>query len=256
MIIEAADVVASLRELGLSAEDILMLHVDAGVVAQMSGTSRVDKLNCFIDVLKEYFSNGTLLVPSFTYSATKNELFDPKTTPSAVGLFSEFFRTSVDVERTAHPIFSFSAWGKNQQRFLNTTNETCFGAGSVFDEFYHAGGKIVCIGCSFDRVTFVHYVEQKIGVQYRYLKKFPATILVDGSEQSFETSYFVRDLSMNFTSDLRALKNAGISRGCLRETLFGRFALLSISAKDFFSIASSLYNDNPNALIQIGQSNA
>ena len=50
------------------------------------------------------------------------------------------------------------------------------GIDSLFDRFDKINGKIIFLGCNFDRMTFIHHVEQSFGVNYRYLKKFNGNV--------------------------------------------------------------------------------
>jgi aminoglycoside 3-N-acetyltransferase len=249
-LIDERSIFESLSSVGLNHGDTVLVHADAGVAAQCLAASRTDKLNQFVRALKHYFYDGTILVPSFTYSATKKEVFEPDNTKSQVGLFSEFFRTSDGVSRTKHPIFSFSVWGRDKESFLCLDDTTCFGAGSLFDEFYHRDGVLCCIGCSIDRITFVHYVEQSIGAYYRYLKNFDAMIKQGESIKTFETSYFVRNLDIDSSADLSLLKEYASNINFLKEVEIGRFPLQAISSRNFFEVAADLYRSNKNSLIR------
>ncbi len=240
----------ALSDVGLSHGDTLLVHADAGVAAQCDAATRSEKLNQFVSALKHYFYDGTLLVPSFTYSATKGEVFDPDKTKSEVGLFSEFFRNSYEVERTTHPIFSFSVWGKNKERFLQSDDTTCFGEGSLFDEFYKANGVLCCIGCSLDRITFTHYVEQQIPVYYRYSKLFDATIRKEAIFRTLQTSYFVRNLDIDSTTDLTEFRQCALKAKFLKEAAIGRFPILAIPSRNFFELAVDLYRTDRNSLIR------
>jgi aminoglycoside 3-N-acetyltransferase len=246
----------SLSSIGLSPEDTVVIHSDAGVAAQFEGKSGAEKLSKFINCLKQFFHSGTILVPSFTYSATKNEIFNPLSSKSDVGQFSEFFRTSDGVERTSHPIFSFSIWGKNKERFLAAKNTTCFGEGSLFDEVYKVNGKISCLGCSFDRITFIHFVEEKLGVYYRYFKTFEAKVQSGESVDTYETVYFVRDLNFDSTTDLTILRDTLLKKDNLKLSCLGRFPIVSVSAQDFVETASYLCASDKNSLIRQGKSYA
>jgi aminoglycoside 3-N-acetyltransferase len=236
--------------LGLSSGDVVMIHGDAGPSAQIASHNGNNKLNEFIEILVSYFANGTILVPSFTYSSTKNQPFDPLNTKSDVGLFSESFRSYAGVVRTHHPIFSFSIYGENKTRFIDATLNDCFGINTVFDEFFKANGKILCIGCSLNRATFVHYVEQSLDVSYRYLKKFQGEVVIDNVGRSIVTEYFVRDLAIDATTDLSKLRDVGMQSGVLIETSLGRFPISCISAHEFYRIAKDLYELNPYSLIK------
>lgn len=248
--IDQKSIFDSLSDVGLSHGDTVLVHADAGVAAQCGAATRAGKLDQFVSALKHYFYDGTLLIPCFTYSATKGEVFDPENTKSEVGLFSEFFRSSYGVERTTHPIFSFSVWGKNKERFLHLDDTTCFGEGSLFDQFYKADGIVCCIGCSLDRMTFIHYVEQQIPVYYRYPKLFEATIRKGAGLRTIQTSYFVRDLEIESTTDLTHFRQHTLDAKCLKEASIGRFPIQAIPSRSVLEVAVDLYRKDRNSLIR------
>ena len=73
MIFPSSDISKSLKNLGLNKSDTVMIHGDAGVAAQYIWDNSNDPVSDFIKRLIAYFENGTVIVPTFTYSATKGE---------------------------------------------------------------------------------------------------------------------------------------------------------------------------------------
>lgn len=49
--------------------------------------------------------------------------------------------------------------------------------------------------------TFKHFVEQCVGVKYRYQKFFKSIYEINGMESTREYAMYVRDLSLNIESD-------------------------------------------------------
>ena len=43
---------------------------------------------------------------------------------------------------------------------------------SFFDYFKKKNGKIICLGCSFSSITFMHHIEEVSKVDYRINKVF------------------------------------------------------------------------------------
>ena len=117
MIFPSSDISKSLKNLGLNKSDTVMIHGDAGVAAQYIWDNSNDPVSDFIKRLIAYFENGTVIVPTFTYSATKGEVFKPEEAPSQVGLFSEKFRQIKGVVRSNHPIFSVGCIGEKSKIF-------------------------------------------------------------------------------------------------------------------------------------------
>ena len=71
-----------LKKSGVKKGDTLMLHGDAGIITQINSKKK-DKLKIFFDEIIKYLGKeGTLLVPTFTYSSSHNENFIVEKTPS------------------------------------------------------------------------------------------------------------------------------------------------------------------------------
>lgn len=80
-------------ELEISSSDVIMVHGDAGVAAQLRHLEVDRRLDSLFDDMVDFIGDeGTLVVPAFSHSFTKNVDFDVLGTPSDVGLFSEWFR--------------------------------------------------------------------------------------------------------------------------------------------------------------------
>ena len=184
----------SFKSVGVLPDDVVMIHGDAGVAAQFTHIDSSQRVQELISQIIEYFPEGTVIVPTFSYSFTKNENFDADNTPSEIGKFSEFFRRYPLIRRSSHPIFSVAGTGNHFEKFEKSRIDDCFGEGTAFDLLYKLGGKIICLGCDFNRVTFAHYVEQYFGVPYRYMKNFSGYIIKDGNQKQLTTSYYVRNV--------------------------------------------------------------
>jgi len=239
-----------LSSLNISNSDFVMLHVDSAVCAQYESGTNKEKVNFFCNELLEFFKpNGTIVVPTFTYSFTQKKIFNPKTTESKVGYFSEIFRKKNGVLRTTHPIFSVAVKGKFEKKILNCSIKDCFGDKTFFDFFHKKNGKIICIGCDLDRITFIHYLEQKIMVPYRYFKKFDGVIINKRKKEKINTRYFVRNLKSDLITDLSIFEKRKYNK-FVKKVKLGRFYLKSISAKNLFRLGKNLINKDSLALVK------
>ena len=240
-----------LNSLNVLSDDIIMIHGDAGVAAQFQTLNREERLNHLMNELVAFAGmQGTIVVPTFSYSFTKQEDFDVRNTPSDVGLFSEEFRKLPMALRSKNPNFSVASVGRYAKEFQRSRVDDSFGENTVFDLLYKLKAKIVCLGCEFDRITFVHYLEQSLGVPYRYFKKFSGKLLDEQGVRSIDTTYFVRDLDLITGVDLSLLKKRGIDKGAVKIDAFGRFPVSSISADDFYDIGTELLKENTYALVK------
>ena len=240
-----------LTDLGVLSSDIIVIHGDAGAAFQLTDVDIKDRINFLITLLIDFIGDeGTLVIPTFSYSITKNEDFNVNETPSDIGAFSEAFRVYPGALRSKNPNFSFSSIGKNAIEFSDARLDDCFGQGTAFDLMHKHNAKLICLGCDFSRITFVHYLEQKVGVSYRYLKSFKGAIIDSDEIQNITNTYYVRDLTIDSQGELSAVKERSIKKDLLRMTNFGRFPVTSIKSRDFYSIAEELLSEDPYALTQ------
>jgi aminoglycoside 3-N-acetyltransferase len=256
--IAPAAVTEALHAIGIEAGGVVLAHADAIVAAQFAaapGVTKEQRLDLLLEAIEAAIgADGTLVMPAFSYSFTKGEVFDVRNTPSAVGLLSERFRTQTAVLRTADPIFSFACRGARAREFVALPAGECFGAESVFAAAHRLNAHIVEVGCSLTRGgTFAHYVETAHGVDYRYKKTFSGVVIEeDGRKSECSVVYNVRDLTRKSEADLRRLQKRLTDEGKLRRAQVGRSQIMAVAASDFFNTAWKMLDEDPRALIAEG----
>jgi aminoglycoside 3-N-acetyltransferase len=90
----------------------------------------------------------------------------------------------------------------------------------------------------------MHYVEQSLGVPYRYMKNFSGYIIKEGKKDQLTTSYYVRKLEMNSILDFNFLKKELTNQGKLLVSNMGRFPVLAIKTHDFLNCSIQLLKNN------------
>lgn len=248
------DLAEAFRRCGIGAGDVLMLHADALVLAQLPAMPAAERYDTLFGALKAVLGpRGTLVMPTFTYSFTKGEPFSVASTPSTVGALTEHFRTLPGTRRSRDPIFSVAARGALAADFAAAPADDCFGPDSAFGLLERHNGWLACLGCALDRITFTHYVEQRAGVDYRSFKTFSGMMVEDGRERPAETRYFVRDLGRQTAIDLTRLKARLHEAGALASVPVGRVGLTALRCRAFAEAAAALIAEQPNALIAEGR---
>jgi len=245
----------ALLAIGVGPGGVVLVHPDAIVAAQFPTMPDEQRLDCLIEAIDAAIGgDGTLVMPTFSYSFTKGESFDIRNTPSAVGMVTERFRTRPGVHRTADPIFSFACRGGRAQELCAIPVKECFGAESLFAALHRWNACIVDLGCSMTQGgTFVHYVETAHGVEYRYKKVFSGTVISPGGEISERSVvYNVRDLTRRSDADLRRLQKRLAHDGKSRTAEVGRSRILAVTANDLFETAWKMLDEDPVSLIAEG----
>ena len=248
-----ADIVKAFKNSGLMSGDSLMLHSDSIALAQLASGTVEERCNLLFDALDEILGpEGNLVIPTFTYSFTKNEDYDPQTSASKVGLLSNRFLLRPGVLRTYDPIFSMAVKGPLANEFLNAPYENCFGNRSAFSIIEKNNFLIGGFGCNLNSFTFLHYIEQNIRVEYRYFKDFEGNIQTNAGTKSCKIKYFVRDLERETNLNAALLRASLISNNLLSIQPVGRVALFMVRAQELMSESKKLIKINPYALIDEG----
>ncbi len=233
--IYSKDFLDALRECGIKKGDVVFIHADISVFGKLHSRDKSFLLQSLVNVIVESVGeDGTIIVPTFSYSFCNGEIFDIDHTKSRVGIFTEYFRKQPDVSRTKHPIFSVAIWGKHKNDLL-AVGQDSFGKESIFGKIHKLRGKIIFLGAPFASCTFLHYIEQVKRVPYRYIKEFGGKIRNDGREYDDMCYYFVRDMTKNTVLDAVKLEKYFIDEGMIKKTQLAHGTILAIDVDVFFN---------------------
>lgn len=166
------------------------------------------------EALIEAIGEGaTVVAPTFTYSFCQGRPFDRLKSRGESGLFGNYLLSRPEAIRSDHPIFSFAAVGPQAEELLTGLSPSAFGPGSLFERLDQRGGTLLFAGAPFQSCTYVHYVEQKVGVSYR------SSLWFSGFE------YFARPLDGSVVTDLSRLEERLKAKGVLHPHPTGGFSI-------------------------------
>lgn len=245
------DIVTSLRKAGIVEGDNIFIHCNIGFFGRLEGANSADSLcaGFFEGLKKAVGEEGTLVVPTFSYSFCHNEVYNPMTTKSGCGLFTEFIYKQEGVIRSLDPNFSVTAYGKNSKYFTENPVHESFGYGSFWTRLMEKKGKIVCMNMDCGS-TFVHYIEKQNNVLYRYNKAFNGIIeLGDGSIMRDYYVHFVYGIETPddgpcFTRLDKKIREADL---CVEANL-GKGTLLTMDANKYYEFISETLKKEPRFL--------
>ena len=170
------------NDINLKNNDFVWLH--SGVI----GLGLLEKgIETITEAFEEVLSEGALFIPTFTYIWCENKVFDPLISecPSMGSYASKAWKNSRFI-RNNNPNFSVAMLRNSSNEsliekvFTKGAEKSCFGKDSFFSNLHKLSkiknGYIILLGGAFDDAvfhsTFLHYIEEKVGVPYRYLKQF------------------------------------------------------------------------------------
>ena len=139
-------------------------------------------------------TQGTLVVPTFTFQFAKGVAYHPDSSPSVnMGVFSEFVRKLPEAMRSRHPMQSIAAVGHYATELASRDTPGAFDDGSTFDRMLELDFKCLLLGANVNACSIIHYSEQRAEVPYRYWKDF--TGLIDGKNETYRM--YARNLELD-----------------------------------------------------------
>lgn len=247
---EFKDLINGFKHIGIKEGDTLFCHSNIGFFGRLKDAETSEQtvksiLDAFFEVLG---STGTLVVPSYTYSFSKNLPYDPEHTPTDCGIFSESLRCHPNAKRSHDPNISVVAIGSKAEDLTQNVPTNAYSEDSFFDRFYHENGKIVNL--NFDAgSTFIHYVERKLNVPYRFDKTFQGEFKYRDILESRSSTIFVRDNSNDNTiSEFSIFDKLAREHGKFRTQKIGRGFIAMISSKDTFELIQKYLSIYPDFL--------
>lgn len=199
-------------------------------------------IDTFLDVLGP---SGTLLVPTYTYSIGKGEIFEVEKTPSVIGQFTEIFRKRPGVIRSRDPMLSTAGYGAQARDILRTISHSCYGDGSTFAKLHELNAKISTLGVSLYWATFRHYIEEQAQVPFRFNKSFTGVVREDGESTTETWTYFAAYRDARCEPNGLPLEQRVREAGLLRIVPIGRGELMTISAADYFRFGIDQLRKDP-----------
>jgi len=150
-----------------------MVHSSLGRVGWTEG-GPVTVIRALLEVLGP---NGTLVMPAESPQLgdpTKQDVFDPRTTPTTMGAIPEAFRSYPGTLRSSHPLVSVCANGRRAQEITaEHALEFCEGRGTPFEKLYDLDAWTLLLGVGFNRCTSLHYAESLVPRRRTMISGFP-----------------------------------------------------------------------------------
>lgn len=160
------ELLEALQATGIKRGDAILIHSSIKAFEGFHGTA-----TDIIDVFREAVGpEGTIMMPTLSFTgsaidyANSGRTFDPRTTPSQVGLLPEVFRRSMGVVRSLHPTHSVAVLGPDSAWWIADHHlaDTPCGRGTPFHKLLERDGKIVMAGTGIAPLTFFHTAEELI----------------------------------------------------------------------------------------------
>lgn len=227
----------SLASCGLAPGDTVLVHSDLFAIGPVQGNQE-DILPMYYDAFWDVLGKeGTLVVPAYFYDYGRwGTPYDSQRSPVSreLGVFAQYVTNQAGALRSLNPIAALAAVGVGAQYISRGGTGSAFGSDSPWDRLFQSNGKMIFIGVDLRAMTFVHFVEHRVGVPHLYNKFYTVPVSEDGCIVNLPICAQVPYLDFDVVYDLDSLTSRFERAGLLQTATVGRGTIRCVSAKVAF----------------------
>lgn len=250
------DLKKNLEQMGLEHTDSLLIHSSMKSIGEVEGGA-----DTVVDAFMEYFEDGLFMTPAHTWAQMSEEhnRFDPENEPACVGIIPNIFMKRAGVVRSLHPTHSMAAYGKGIRagcaawKYLEgeeNATTPCM-PGGAWDRLKDINAKILLIGVNHVKNTYIHSVEEVLGVPERLTDK-PVHFEIkmkDGSIKGVDVKRHYNRNTEHISESFEKLREAYFEEGAAKKVEFGDAQCILCDAKRIFEVTKRVLSHEINCLI-------
>jgi len=200
------DILAQLSAMNLPRDKVVLAHSSLRLVGKLEEGAKT-----LLDAMIEYFTaeGGLFCVPTHTWANLAQEItLDMNDPATCLGAFSDFAAADSRGKRSLNPTHSMTVFGDEAMVSTFIQGEDMISSGtapeSCYGKIYREGGYILLIGVTHARNTYLHCVEEIIGMPNRITAE-PREVKIKLKSGEVLTRYmkghhtsFTNDVSLRF----------------------------------------------------------
>ena len=178
-----------LCDMGILPTDTVLIHTSMRAIGPVEGGP-----DGVLDAFCEYLTEGLLLVPTHTWDdvTPENPHYDVRTAVPNIGLIPRTAAFRKDGVRSLHPTHSMWAYGADAAAYVageeNAPSPTP--AGYCWDKVADRNAKILLIGVENNKNTFIHSIEERVGLPDRISQKSYDITVVDEQGREYTHPFY------------------------------------------------------------------
>ena len=243
------NIIEAIKELGIEPTDTLLIHSSMKAIGEVEGGA-----DTVLDAFMEYLRDGLLILPTHTWEQMNENyrVFHVATEPSCVGLLTNLFRIRKGVIRSWHPTHSVAAYGRDALDYISGEefSETPCPRTGCWGKLYDRQAKILFLGCSPKKNTYLHGVEEWNGIENRLTDSYrpyqimtPEGVLIDRPLRGHYNP--IGDISFNYDKMMPPFLHHGIAK----EGLIGDAKCYLCDAVGMAELTSSYLQRDPDLFL-------
>lgn len=239
-----------IEKMGLCPSDAVMIHSSMKAIGEVENGA-----DTVVDTLMEYFKNGLLMMPAHTWAQMGKEhrIFEPQTEKSCVGIIPEIFRQRKGVVRSLHPTHSMAVFGNKAEEYVKGEEQctTPCTPGGCWDRLKDVRAKILLVGVTHARNTFIHAVEENFCVPERFTKE-PEQFFIRMPDGTLKETFMYRHFNPNtahISESYDKLTEAFYETKAARKGYLGNAECILCDAQAVYDVTGRIISHELNCLM-------
>ena len=244
------DLLKDLERMGIEKTDALMVHSSMKSIGEVEGGA-----DTVVDAFMEYLKDGLFMTPTHTWAqmGPSYPFFDPETEPACVGIIPNVFRKKDGVLRSLHPTHSIAAYGPGAADYIKgEENVTTPGMpGGCWSRLLDIDAKILLVGCTHTRNTYMHAVEELLDVPERLTEK-PCAFQIkmpDGSVKDVEVYRHYNKVNPHISEEYDKLMEAFYECNAAKKVTLGDAQCILCEARGIYEVMKKVLAHEINCII-------
>ena len=212
-----SDILNALASMQVNPQGTVLIHSSMKAIGAVENGA-----DTVLDACIEYMQAGLLIFPTHSWDEGNlpDNVFNPLTEPSCVGILTNLFRQREGVVRSLHPTHSVAAIGQDAETYVAGEEycDTPCPRNGCWGRLYARKAQILFMGAPLTKNTYIHSVEewnhipQRLADQPRHLKiRMPDGSLLDRPLRGHHSPCPSGDISQQYDKLLPAFLSRGIA---------------------------------------------
>ena len=242
-----------LRSMELDGTEAIMVHSSMKSIGEVEGGA-----DTVVDAFMEFFKKGLFMTPTHTWDQMGADypIFNPETEPACVGIIPNIFRTRPGVVRSLHATHSIAAYGEIAEEYIKGEENATSPCppGGCWDRLREVDAKILLLGVTHGRNTFIHSVDEYLGIGDRLTDEptLMHIVMPDGSIKDVNMyRHYNRVMRTGAFSDcFDKMKQAFYDLGAAKLVKFGDAECILCEARKIFEVCQKLFEIEETCIIE------
>jgi aminoglycoside 3-N-acetyltransferase len=245
-----AEILRLLEKIGAPDCKILYAHTELSFGLPNPEFGKNDLLQFLFEILSE-LNIPSLCLPTYTFSFCNKEDYDVQNSRTKMGILNEYIRKQKDAIRSIDPLMSVVLVGADKDLVENLGHYS-IGKGSTFDRIHNKEGvKFLFFGARAGACfTYMHYMEERAKVPYRYNREFTGKIIDGGRVYEDTYTLFVRYRNVKAGDGSFKYEDLLFRRGLLKKVACGNSFISCMAEPDAFEVYNELLRREPDYFLE------